>query len=181
VKHVLGVAAVAAAAGRPTVGISLAPSKTPTVKQQQAAASARKQQPAGSSGLQSQHSIDDALHDLNALHLSPRSAAAAAVAAAASVASDASVHGSVTSMSEAASEVSGAAAAAAARNKVSWKPLADYHMEADLHRCVAAVLWCVCFGGGSLSVAVHANSKHNAGQALHAQLWACYAARVMQY
>jgi hypothetical protein len=111
------------------VGINLAPSKTPTVKQQQAAAAARKQpQQQSGSSLQTQHSIDDALHDLHALHLSPRSAAAAA-AAAASVASDASVHGSVTS--ESVSEVSGAAAA---KNKVPWRPLADYKMNADLAR-----------------------------------------------
>lgn len=113
------------------MGINLAPSKTPTVKQQQAAAAARKQpqQQAGvGSNLQTQHSIDDALHDLNALHLSPRSAAAAAAAAA----SDVSVHGSVTS--EAVSEASGAAAAAvaAAKNRVPWRPLSDYKMEADL-------------------------------------------------
>jgi hypothetical protein len=161
----VGVLLLLLPAGRPTVGISLAPSKTPTVKQQQAAAAARKQQP-GSSGLQSQHSIDDALHDLNALHLSPRSAAAAAAAAAAataaSVASDASVHGSVTSMSEAASEVSGgaAAAAAAARNKVSWKPLADYSMEADLHRCVVKMLLAQRRIGGLSFVAVHADIAH---------------------
>jgi hypothetical protein len=110
------------------VGINLAPSKTPTVKQQQAAAAARKQpQQQSGSSLQTQHSIDDALHDLHALHLS-RSAAAAA-AAAASVASDASVHGSVTS--ESVSEVSGAAAV---KNKVPWRPLADYKMSADLAR-----------------------------------------------
>jgi hypothetical protein len=114
------------AAGRPTVGISLAPSKTPTVKQQQQAAAAHKQQPAGASGLQSQHSIDDALHDLHALHLSPRSEAAAAAAAAAS---DVSVHGSVTSESQ--SEAS-SAAAAATKGKVPWRPLAEYSMAADL-------------------------------------------------
>jgi hypothetical protein len=111
------------------VGINLAPSKTPTVKQQQAAAAARKQpQQQSGSTLQTQHSIDDALHDLHALHLSPRSAAAAA-AAAASVASDASMHGSVTS--DSVSEVLGAAAV---KNKVPWRPLADYRMSADLAR-----------------------------------------------
>jgi len=115
------------AAGRPTVGISLAPSKTPTVKQQQQAAAARKQpqqlQQAGA-GLHSQHSIDDALHYLHALQLSPRSSAAAAAAGVA--ASDASVHGSV--YSEEPSEAS----AAGAKAKVPWRPLADYKLEPDL-------------------------------------------------
>jgi hypothetical protein len=123
-------------AGRPTVGINLAPSKTPTVKQQQAAAAARKQPPQQQAGagskLQTQHSIDDALHDLHELHLSPRSAAAAAAAAA----SDVSVHGSVTSeaLSEASGAAGAAAAAAAAKSKVPWRPLSDYRMEADLAR-----------------------------------------------
>lgn len=112
------------------MGISLAPSKTPTVKQQQQAAAARKQpqQLQAGAGLHSQHSIDDALHDLHALQLSPRSSAAAAAAGVA--ASDASVHGSV--YSEEPSEAS----AAGAKGKVPWRPLADYKLEPDLARCV---------------------------------------------
>lgn len=119
--------------GRPTVGISLAPSKTPTVKQQQAAAAARKQpslqQATSSSTLQSQHSIDNALHDLNALHLSGNTSSITA-AASVSAASDASVHGSVLS------DTTGDAAPVAAKSKVPWRPLSSYTMEPDLQRYV---------------------------------------------
>jgi hypothetical protein len=97
------------------VGISLAPSKTPTVSQQQAAATARKQQPGGGSALQSEHSIDGALHDLDSLHLSPTAAAAAAAAAAGG------------------GQLNGAAAVPCA-SKVPYRPLQEYSMERDLQK-----------------------------------------------
>lgn len=106
------------------MGVPLAPSKTPTVKQQQQAAAARKAQGPAAAPLHSQHSIDEALHDLDELHLAPIAANDAG----------GSIRGNNNSSSgnglaaEAVKKSKGAGGAAAGR------PLGEYCMEADLAR-----------------------------------------------
>ncbi|KAF8073115.1 RFC3 [Scenedesmus sp. PABB004] len=121
-------AKAAGPAGRPTVGIPLAPSRTPTVKQQQQAAQARKQQGgdggSGSGGgiaLASQHSIDAALHDLDGLHLASDSASASG------------------------DGLGGGGDGKRARGgaggpTVPWRPLREYQLEPELARDVDAAL-----------------------------------------
>jgi hypothetical protein len=106
------------------VGIPLAPSKTPTVKQQQQAAAARKAPPAAAgadAALHSQHSIDEALHDLHDLNLSPQPGDSSGISVSSSsngLAADAAVRRG--------SKAGGGGGA------VAWRPLEDYCMEADL-------------------------------------------------
>lgn len=130
-------------AGRPTVGIPLAPSKTPTIKQQQQAAAARRQTseqqtPAAAAAagprLATQHSIDDALQDLNELHLAESEAAAAAAAA-----DERRISSNGTSSSGAASEAAAAASGGATggtfkKRGVAWRPLDQHVMEPDLRK-----------------------------------------------
>jgi hypothetical protein len=119
-------ALVIALAGRPTVGVPLAPSKTPTVKQQQQAAAARKATSAAASSsdsaLQSQHSIDEALHDLHDLHLAPPAGDSSGFS------------GSSSSNGLAADAARKGQSRAGAGAAVAWRPLEDYCMEADLAR-----------------------------------------------
>ncbi|WIA29533.1 hypothetical protein OEZ86_012032 [Tetradesmus obliquus] len=122
-------AKAAGPAGRPTAGIPLAPSKTPTVKQQQQATAARKGPSAAdgaAAALHSQHSIDEALHDLHDLNLAAQPGDGSSVSVSSSsngLAADAARKGS-----------------RAGGGAVAWRPLEDYCMEADLARDVDAAL-----------------------------------------
>eukprot|EP00879_Flechtneria_rotunda_P016026 GHRR01016762.1.p1 GENE.GHRR01016762.1~~GHRR01016762.1.p1 ORF type:complete len:694 (+),score=227.63 GHRR01016762.1:236-2317(+) len=134
-------AKAAMSSGRATVGIPLAPSKTPTVKQQQQAAQARKQQQQpSSSGLQSQHSIDEALHELHGLHLDQQADTTAAERSSGRYSSSGLGPGSSTSSSSGGPGGISAAAGSTKQRHSVWRPLRDYHMEADLARDIDAAL-----------------------------------------
>lgn len=152
-------------AGRPTVGISLAPSKTPTVKQQQQLAQARRSQAAAPALLQQQqdgavllthqHSIDEALHDLDALQLQQGE----------------QYQGSG----------GGAVTGVASRPGLPLlRPLAEYTMEQELAMCVTnthlACMACVPFAdwrssrGNDCSTPLHPRQAHAAAAECAARL-----------